>query len=482
MDEQKRNRLLGVLFVGVLMAALDIAIVGPALPTIRNHFGVDDRAITWLFTIYVFFNLIGTPLMAKLSDIWGRRSVYLADIILFAVGSFLVAVAPSFAIVLLGRAIQGLGAGGIFPVASAVIGDTFPLEKRGSALGLIGAVFGLAFIIGPIVGGVLLLVHWRWLFAINLPIALVVMIMAPPLLPSVALQNRRPFDWGGMLVLALMLSFLTYGLTQIDTANFWASVTGLRVWPSLALALILLPIFLLIEQKVADPVLHLRLFNSRQVGLASMLSFGAGLGESGVVFIPALAVAAFAVSESTASFLLMPVVLALAVGAPVSGRMLDKLGSRVIIITGASLLTLGILLLSFFPANWAIFFMAGILIGLGLSALLGAPIRYIMLNEARTEDRGAAQAIITLFTGIGQLTSAALVGAIAASLGGGVAGYSSAYGVIGAAAIVMILLALGLKKRPAELAAIAQNGVKPVAGSPGDTVAEWAGSSISGEL
>lgn len=474
MDNQKRNRLLAVLFVGVLMAALDIAIVGPALPTIRDYFGVDDRTVTWLFTIYVFFNLIGTPLMAKLSDIWGRRSVYLADIILFAVGSLMVAIAPSFTIVLVGRAIQGLGSGGIFPVASAVIGDTFPPEKRGSALGLIGAVFGLAFIIGPIVGGVLLLAHWRWLFAINLPIALAVLLVAPSLLPSAPAKTHRPFDWAGMLILALMLSFLTYGLTQIDTKHFWASVTGLRVWPSLTLALILLPLFILFERQAADPVLHLRLFGSRQLALASLLSFGAGLGESGVVFIPALAIAAFTVSDSTASFLLIPVVLALAVGAPVSGRMLDQSGSKIVIITGTSLLALGIFLLSFFPQSWTIFFVAGVVIGLGLSALLGAPIRYIMLNEAPTADRAAAQAVITIFTGVGQLTSGALVGAVAASFDGGVAGYSSAYGVIGLAAILMILLTLGLKSRAAELATIAQNGSATAAGPRSDTMTELA--------
>jgi EmrB/QacA subfamily drug resistance transporter len=454
------------------MAALDIAIVGPALPTIRDNFAVGDRAVTWLFTTYVLFNLIGTPLMAKLSDTWGRRSIYLADIILFAIGSLTVAVAPSFAVVLIGRAIQGLGSGGIFPVASAVIGDTFPPEKRGSALGLIGAVFGLAFILGPIVGGVLLLAHWRWLFAINLPVALAVLVVAPPLLPNMPAPNRRPFDWAGMLVLALLLSFLTYSLTQIDTANFWASVTGLRVWPSFALALILLPPFLLLERKAADPVLHLHLFGSRQVALTSLLSFGAGLGESGVVFIPALAVAAFAVSDSTASFLLMPVVLALAVGAPIAGRMLDKSGSKIVIIIGTSLLALGIFLLSLFPENWVIFFAAGVLIGLGLSALLGAPIRYIMLNEAPLEDRAAAQGVITIFTGVGQLTSGALVGAVAASFGGGVIGYSSAYGVIGLAAVLMILLALGLKSREAEQATLPLRETLPPPITPQEIIAK----------
>ena len=126
----------------------------------------------------MLFNLVSTPLMAKLSDSFGRRSIYVMDVTIFAAGSLVVAFAPSFAFVLIGRAIQGLGAGGIFPVASAVIGDTFPPEKRGRALGLIGAVFGLAFLIGPILGGVLLLAGWRWLFLINLPIAAVVIVMA----------------------------------------------------------------------------------------------------------------------------------------------------------------------------------------------------------------------------------------------------------------------------------------------------------------
>src|SRR5512143_526119 len=139
MDDKDRNRLLTVLFIGVLMGALDIAIVGPALKVMREFFGVDDRAGAWIFTIYILFNLVGTPLMAKLSDRFGRRSIYTLDVLIFAAGSLVVSLAPSFAWVLVGRAVQGLGAGGIFPVASAIIGDTFPADKRGAALGIIGA-------------------------------------------------------------------------------------------------------------------------------------------------------------------------------------------------------------------------------------------------------------------------------------------------------------------------------------------------------
>jgi EmrB/QacA subfamily drug resistance transporter len=456
-DNKQRNRLLLVLFIGVLMAALDIAIVGPALPTIRNYFNLDDRAATWLFTTYVLFHLVGTPLMAKLSDTYGRRAIYIADLLIFAGGSLMVALAPSYGILILGRGIQGFGSGGIFPVASAVIGDTFPPEKRGSALGLIGMVFGLAFIIGPIIGGVLLLFGWRWLFAINLPILIVVLIMAPPLLPNTRPDNRKPFDWLGMVSLTIILTALTFGFSQIDAANFWASLLTVRVGGPLALAVVLLPVFIWIEQQAQDPIIHLRLFKSRQLLLASLLAMGGGLGESAVVFIPALAIAAFAVSESTASFLLMPLVLALAVGAPTAGKLLDKRGSKLVIALGASLLALGMLGLGFFGSNWTAFIIATIFIGLGLSALLGAPIRYIMLTEARPEDRAVAQALIAIQTGVGQLISGASVGAIVASMGGGITGYSAAYGIVGSAAIIMAVISLGLKNRASELATMTQN-------------------------
>ena len=236
MNDKTRNQILVVLFLGVLMGALDIAIVAPALPSIQKFFGVGDRVLIRTFTIYVLFNLIGTPLMAKLSDMFGRRSIYVLDVTLFALGSLIVSLSPSnlFAVLLIGRALQGLGAGGIFPVASAVIGDTFPPEKRGGALGLIGAVFGLAFLIGPILGGIILsFTGWQWLFLINLPIAAVVIFMGLKLLPTTHPATQRPFDTAGMVVLGLMLASLAYGLNQIDTQNFFGSLVSLNVLPFL---------------------------------------------------------------------------------------------------------------------------------------------------------------------------------------------------------------------------------------------------------
>lgn len=457
MHAKNRNQILLVLFLGVLMGALDIAIIAPALPPIQNFFGVGDRALTWTFSIYVLFNLIGTPLMAKLSDLFSRRLIYTLDVALFGLGSLIVALAPanSFAVLLIGRALQGFGAGGIFPVASAVIGDTFPPEKRGGALGIIGAVFGLAFLIGPILGGIIMtFATWEWLFIINLPIALLVGILGWNFLPANRPETRGAFDWAGMLTLGILLSAFAYALNQIDIANFTASLFSLNVLPFLLLAAILLFVFGAIEKRSADPILHLTLFQSRQSILASALSAGAGIGEVSMVFLPALAIAAMphTVDKHSASYLLMPVVLALAVGSPLSGKLLDKFGSKIVVTVGTILLAFGALLFGFFNSALWMFILAGVIIGLGLSALLGAPVRYIMLNEAPESERTSAQGAIAVFTSIGQLISSALVGAIAASAGGGANGYSAAYLTISILALLLAFLTLGLKNHRQELA------------------------------
>lgn len=456
MSDRKRNQILLILFLGVLMGALDIAIVAPALPAMQRYFSVGDRALTWTFTIYVLFNLIGTPLMAKLSDRYGRRSIYLIDVALFGLGSLVVALSPAhlFGVSLFGRALQGFGAGGIFPVASAVIGDTFPPEKRGSALGLIGAVFGLAFLVGPILGGVILtLATWQVLFLINLPVAILVMILGFLVLPTQQPDPHPTFDWGGILSLSLLLGAFAFGLNQIDTGNFLGSLISLNVWPFLLAALLLLILFIQLEKRATDPVLRLGMFKSRQTVLASALAAGAGIGEVSMVFIPALAVAALphVVDKHTASYLLLPVVLAMAIGSPLVGRFLDRYGSKVIVTIGTALLALGALMLSIWSTVFWLFIAAGIIIGMGLSALLGAPVRYIMLNEAPASERTSAQGAITLFTSIGQLISSALVGAIAASAGGGIPGYGAAYLSISILAVILVVLTFGLKNHQEEL-------------------------------
>jgi MFS family permease len=243
------------------------------------------------------------------------------------------------------------------------------------------------------------------------------------------------------------------------------------VWPFLLLALLLLPVFRAIERRAADPILRMSLFGSRQAVLANLLSAGAGLGEAGLVFLPALAIAALGVAISTASFMLIPVVLALSVGAPTAGRYLDRYGSKVVVIVGTALLAVGMAVLGLGAASLVLFIVAGVLIGLGLAALLGAPVRYIMLNEAPPADRAAAQGAVTLFASVGQLVGGAAIGALIASQAGDVAGYSTAYLVISGVAVVLTLLALSLKDRAAEQAtAQRQMAAVPAANSAPDPV------------
>lgn len=457
MDNRQRNRILLVLFFGVLMGALDIAILGPALPPIRKQFAVNERTLAWIFSSYVLMQLISTPWMAKLSDLYGRRWIYMLDIALFASGSLLVALAPAFWVVLLGRAIQGFGAGGIFPVASAVIGDTFPPEKRGSALGMIGAVFGLAFLIGPLLGGVILAVaSWHWLFLINLPIALFILIFAARLLPVSRPEKTSRLDSVGLLLLSLTLVSLTIGINQLDSSQFFTSILQIQVGGLILLALLLLAVLIQYEKRVDSPLLPARLFNRRQLGLAYTLSWGAGFTEASLVFVPLMAVSGLmsqGITEKNATWLLIPAVLAMMIGAPLSGRMLDKFGSRSVILTGTAVMSLGFLMLSALGTNLFWFTFSGIWIGVGLSALLGAPLRYIMLNEALPEERSLAQGIITLFSSIGQLTGSAFIGALAASFGKAdtFAGYRAAFGFVLFISVAMLASAMWLKKRQDEL-------------------------------
>lgn len=454
MDRQHRNRVLALLFIGVFMGSLDIGIVGPALPAIQSFFGVDERLISWIFSIYILFFMIGTPIMAKLSDIYGRRTIYVLDVAIFALGSIMVVLTSSFWMILLGRAIQGFGAGGIFPVASAFIGDTFPPEKRGGALGIIGSVWGLSGILGPVIGALLLNYAWQWLFIINLPIAALIITLSYFILPSTKRLKKVRFDWTGTILLALLVTFLALGVNQIDTTNFLASLSSLMVWPFLVLAVVFLLLLVKTERKAIDPVVQIGLYRSREVKLATSIAIGTGLSQIAIVFMPALAVTALSLSTSQASLMVIPMVLALGISAPVVGQLLDRYGTRIVMMGGTLLLAAGLFLLGNLASSFYLFIISGVIIGLGLGTVLGSPLRYIMLSETPAAQRASGQALINFNSSAGQLVGGTLIGAVIASQGGGLVGYSSAYLLIAGIALVMFLLTINLKKRKEQLASM----------------------------
>ena len=439
--------LLGVLFLGTLLAALDIALVAPALPALRAAWGVDERTASWVFTAFVLANLGGLPLMAALADRLGRRTVYLADVALFAAGTVVVATSPSWGVLLAGRVVQGLGASGIFPVAAAVVGDTYPPETRGRALGLLGAVFGVAFLIGPAAGGILLgLASWRWLFAATLPLAAVVFALGARAVPNSRAAAPPPLDAAGLALLTAALGALVAGLSGLDAGAPLLGAGRASVWVPLAVVAALLPALVWVERRAAAPIVRPALVARRAVRVACALAVGAGLAEATFVFLSGYGVAAFGLTPSEASYALLPLVAGVAVGAPVAGRLLDRVGVRAVVTGGAATLAAGMGGVAAGPAfGWHV--VATVVVGVGLSGILGASLSYILLAEAAPGERTVAQGIGTLFTSVGQLAGGAALGAAAASAATPVAGYRLGFAGVAAVALALVGVARMLPAR-----------------------------------
>ncbi len=453
--KNNNNRILALLFVGVLMGALDISIVGPAIPAIENSIKVDKQLMSWIFSIYVLANLVGISLFAKLSDIYGRRKIYMLAIGFFATGSLVVALSHNFNVLLAGRAVQGFGASGIFPVASAVVGDIFPPEKRGRALGMIGAVFGLAFIMGPIIAGIILKYFvWNDLFLINLPVAVTLLYFSNKLLPSERIEKTSSIDYKGIILLGLFLSTFAYGINGIDANSFLKSLISLHVLPFLMVSIVSFVTLVLIEKKASSPVFNTKLFKIRQIRLTGLIAIGTGVFQASFVFMPSMAIAAYGVSTASASFMLLPVVTATALGSPVSGRLLDKFGSRTLIIIGLILAAAGFIVLSYSLGDKIFFYTGGVLLGFGFSVLSGSALRYIMLNEVSASERATTQGVITIFVSIGQMSGAAVIGTILASNNLSSNGYKEAFLLISMLAFFLAASGIFLKSRSREIATL----------------------------
>lgn len=452
-DARVRNRILLVLFVGVFMSALDGAVIAPAVPALRAAFGVDNSQIGMLTIVFVLFTMSSTTLMASLGDRYGRRPVFLLCVAGFALGSLWIALAPTYWMVLIGRAIQGFSAGGVSPLASAVVGDIFPPAERGKALGLIGATVGMAFLLGPLVASAILVVlSWHWIFLINLPIAALVIWLGLRNLPAIRAEgNPPPLDWAGILIIAVMLSCLTLGINRVlDT------VTGLTLWPYLlGAAALCAPLLIAAERRAARPVAPLDLFNSRQIALTYILCVGAGFSMGSVIFVSSVAVAALGFTPERAGLLLMPMVAASSAGSVIFGRLLNRLGSRRVMIIGFSNAALGSALLSLSGAGLWMFLIATLLVGHGVGIVVGGTLRTIVLNEVAPQQRGAAQGLVNVAIAVGNLLVVAVLGFVADVFGGGMTGLGAAYLTSAAVTVVMTLLSFGLRPHGEEQVLIA---------------------------
>jgi MFS family permease len=349
---------------------------------------------------------------------------------------------------LVGRGVQALGAGGILPVASAVATETVPPERRGAALGIVGSMWGVAAVLGPNLGGVLTqYLGWRSVFWLNVPIGALVAWLAFRNLPAAAPKKRGRFDALGVVLLALGLLGLTAGLNQIGRGQGIAQSLQLtRVWGPLAGGLMLLALFLWAESKAQAPIIRPSHLFRRNLAVANVLSLAAGMNEAGMVFVPAFAVAALGYSKQQAGSVVTVIAVALFFGTPMTGMLLDRFGAKRVLVVSTLLTALGNYL--FGQSTTTVGFFGSLLVlGLGLSALLGAPLRYIAANESDETDRAATQGVLSVFASTGISLGAAVVGALVQSSirqGHELDGYRQAYWVVGIFGVVGFLLAMML--------------------------------------
>lgn len=442
-DPAARRRLMPVLFVAVFMSALDTAVVGPTLPALRESFGVDHRAVGLVTSVYVLFSLTATALLASLSDRRGRRPVFIASVAIFAVGSLLVALSPGFWWLVAARAVQGVGAGGITPTASAVVGDVFPAAERGKALGLIGATFGMAFVFGPpLAAGVMTVASWHWIFLVNLPIAGYVMWRAGRVLPArEAPHDARPLDFAGLALTFTALVLLSLGITRLGD-----DLVQRQLWPwALAASAVSMAALVRVEARAEAPLLPLPLFAQRQLAITYAVTVFAGLGMGAVTFLASLAALAYNMSPRTAGFMLLPLVVASMIGAAGGGRLMNRVGPRGLLLGGFTCLAGGYASMAASGAGPWIFLVASLPIGLGVGIVVGGSLRSIAIDEAPPAYRTIAQGVINIATAVGTLTAASIVSAVADFAGGGAEGFATAYASVAGVMVVAFGATLALR-------------------------------------
>ncbi len=456
LDTKIRNLILILFLIGVFMGSLDTGIIGPVLPSIEQSFNLTSRESSWIFTLFVIFFMIGSPVMAKFSDFYGRKKIFILDVVLFGIGSCLIAFSANIESIFLGRIIQGFGCGGIFPVGGAFIGDAFPLEERGKALGILGSVFGISAIGGPLVGAALIPYGWNWCFTINIPISIFIILFALYILPDAENKRKLKIDYPGILILSLLSIFLAYGLNQIDSSNFISSLLSPKVLPFLLIFIILIPIFFRVEKRAEESIVAIHMLKNKEIRIACIETLAYGIIYSSAIFIPSLVILSMGLNDQLASLMLIPILGANAVAAPILGKILDSTGSRKIMMVGTILLTIGLIAIAIYPNNFLLFIIAGCLVGVGLVTIIGAPLRYIVLSEAKPTERGAGQAIVNMLSSAGQLIGGALIGGIIASFAG-IMGYKISLILASAVAFIAFLFTLKLKSRDEQIETMKSN-------------------------
>jgi EmrB/QacA subfamily drug resistance transporter len=403
------------LMLGMFLAALDQTIVSTALPTIVGDLGGLDH-LSWVVTSYLLASTVSTPIYGKLGDMYGRKPVFQAAILIFLAGSMLAGLSQTMDQLIGFRALQGIGAGGLMVGAQAIIADIVPPRDRGRYMGLIGSVFAVASVAGPLLGGFLVdNLSWRWVFYVNMPVgALAVAIVALRLrLPSARSPHR--IDYLGAALLSAGVGSLVLLTTWGGNQYAWGSPTIV----GLAIAgVALLALFVWQETRAAEPLLPLKLFRSRVFDVANGMGFTIGMAMFGaIVFIPLYLQLVYGASPTSSGLRMLPLIAGLLVAAIASGRTISRIGRyKPFPIAGTAVLIVGMYLLSRLgvgtPSWVASLYMLVVGIGIGLVMQV---IVLVVQNDARPEEIGVATSTATFFRSVGGSFGVAIFGAIFAS-------------------------------------------------------------------
>jgi len=405
-----RFEVLGAILLALLLGALDQTIVGTALPRIVTDLQGNDL-YTWVVTIYLLTSTISVPFYGKLSDYFGRKPLLIFGIIVFLAGSALSGVSQNMTELIVFRGIQGIGAGSLFPISLAVIGDLFTPAERGKYQGLFGAVFGVAALIGPFLGGVITdNVGWHWIFYINIPVGLVSLFVVARVLPSL----KRPkhalnLDWLGAIVfVGGMIPFLV-GLTNKQTAD-WGTF---EVGGLLGIGIVLIAVFLVIESRAKEPIVPLNLWRDRTYAGSLVATFFAAFGFfSATIFLPRFYQVVKGDSATVSGWELIPLLVGVIAASIISGQIVARTGKYKALLLGSiSLVGIGSLLFTNLAYNtdpWVIRFWQFVL-GLGIGPTL-AVFTIVIQNAVPFSKLGVATSNLTFFRQIGGIVGLSIAG------------------------------------------------------------------------